>query len=464
MKWFILTHLLFSGEEEKQARSKKAKNSIDDGKNVQNKAQVINDLSSQNIDSTSGQTITTDPEHSFWPASPVKQTVLLKTNHPEDCHQERPYFNSTGRSSTHSQHLRFETPADGRHWVQEPSSEDTVNAQAFETGHSVGFNTSLASAPPMSDASTHGNNPLSSFLGKPQPTVSALSSHIHALHQHVIGESQLSKPTTLSSLPPSTSFPLPNHSDFQHIARDQIPSDPFMFWRLTEEERSLLAHLSSVYQDTVLSILQMNPPKESVPLHLMTKELCIEEHEGLIRSVISFVKYLQDFRQLGIDDQIALVKASNDPVLSLRACALYISEKEAWLCNYGYITQEHQRHIYPDNPFIDQFLQFCSTVKKIVKNDTTLYALLHCVILFDPNDERITDRQSVNMIRGKFLTLLRHYLESVYSYCHSDRYMLVLQELILYLRDLCHESRYLMKKIFPKISNELLVELYDLDQ
>ncbi|XP_025096039.1 nuclear hormone receptor family member nhr-48-like [Pomacea canaliculata] len=144
-------------EEEKQARSKKAKNSIDDGKNVQNKAQVINDLSSQNIDSTSGQTITTSPEHSFWPASPVKQTVLLKSNPPGDCHQERPYFNSTGRSSTHSQHLRFETPADGRHWVQEPSSEGTVNVQTFETGHSVGFNTSLASAPPMSDASTHGN-------------------------------------------------------------------------------------------------------------------------------------------------------------------------------------------------------------------------------------------------------------------------------------------------------------------
>ena len=40
--------------------------------------------------------------------------------------------------------------------------------------------------------------------------------------------------------------------DIKALTRDQLPSDPHMYWRLSEEERMLLTLMSSAYEDTVL--------------------------------------------------------------------------------------------------------------------------------------------------------------------------------------------------------------------
>ena len=150
-------------------------------------------------------------------------------------------------------------------------------------------------------------------------------------------------------------------------------------------------------------------------------------------------------------------------VLGIQSCALYIAEKEAWLTRMGYFTVEHCKMLLPNHPLSDPALNYCRSVKSIVKNDVTLYALLHCVVLFDPCDERVIDRQLINSIRDKYIILLRHYLESVYSYRHSEKYMMALQENLIFYRNLCQEGKPLVKKFFPSIPNKLLVEVMDLE-
>ena len=97
---------------------------------------------------------------------------------------------------------------------------------------------------------------------------------------------------------------------FQHVPRDALPSDPYMYWRLSEEERCLLTQLSAAYQDTLLSVLKGSPPREAIKSQLITPELYLQECELEARSVINFSKRMEDFRQLRQDEQIALLKAS----------------------------------------------------------------------------------------------------------------------------------------------------------
>jgi hypothetical protein len=59
-----------------------------------------------------------------------------------------------------------------------------------------------------------------------------------------------------------------------------------------------------------------------------------------------------------------------------------VVERDAWLTSYGYCTPDHCRLLLPNHPLMDHCIDYCRVVKSIVKNDVTLYALLHCLVLF----------------------------------------------------------------------------------
>nr|KAG5705231.1 hypothetical protein BaRGS_011257 [Batillaria attramentaria] len=172
-----------------------------------------------------------------------------------------------------------------------------------------------------------------------------------------------------------------------------------MYWRLSEEERSLLAKLSADYQDTVLSFLKNNPPRDYLPPAQLTNELFHEICDAEVR----------------------------------------------------------------DYPYLDVDTKYCKIIKDIVKNDFTLYALLHCLVLFDPSDEKVIDRQLISSIRDKYVILLRHYLESVYSYNHSEKYLIALLDKLLFQRNMHLENKPLYKKFFPQAPNQLILEVWDID-
>lgn len=294
-------------------------------------------------------------------------------------------------------------------------------------------------------------------------TSDSVSTASFPVHGIFVGSSGSQLSTTSPQASTASSYMPQPPAEFHHVPRDQLPSDPYMYWRLSEEERCLLTKLSTAYQDTVLSILQSNPPKDYIIPESLSKDCYLQECEAQTRNAIRFVKQMEDFQQLNIDNQIALLKASTGQVIGLRNSALYIAEKDAWLTSFGYMTSENAARIFPDSPHFQKGKHFCKAVKAIVKNDITMYALLHCLILFDPSDDRVLDRQLVNSIRDKYVILLRHYLESLYSYRYSDKYLMALQANLAFYREVAQDKRHLVKKLFPGISNQLLLEVYDLN-
>nr|KAG5699026.1 hypothetical protein BaRGS_025420 [Batillaria attramentaria] len=231
-------------------------------------------------------------------------------------------------------------------------------------------------------------------------------------------------------------YPLPGPAArlFRHVPRDQLPSDPFMYWIVSSEERLVLAHLTTAYQDVLLSLPERGicrnmPIADSYFLNDFLNEI-----DDAMYKIVQFSKHISDFRLVRKDDQIAMLKASAMQTLGIACCAVYVHERDCWLSLRGDLTLSHLRRLTNDDPYIQTGVEYCRSVKSLAKNDFTIYALIHCIILFDPRDAKILDRQLINQTRDKYVIILKHYLESQYSYLFADEYFVAIQDRV---REMC---------------------------
>ncbi|XP_070209943.1 vitamin D3 receptor B-like isoform X2 [Littorina saxatilis] len=255
-------------------------------------------------------------------------------------------------------------------------------------------------------------------------------------------------------------------TDLRTLTRDQLPSDPHMYWRLSEEERMLLTLMSAAYEDTILVSLRERQTSAILDSSDFGITDFLSDCDIQVRNAVSFVKRLEDFRRLNFDDQIACFKSSIGSVMAVRNAYIFVAERNAWLMIKGQMTEELCKSLFPYNPYLGWGTELCRELKAVIKNDITIYALLHCILLFNPSSEKVADRQMVSTMRDKYVVLLRHYLEATFSYVYSEDYVRVLQNIVLEFGELNRVSTKLAKEMHCPGSDdcvrfELLMELHD---
>ena len=232
-------------------------------------------------------------------------------------------------------------------------------------------------------------------------------------------------------------------TDLRTLTRDQLPSDPHMYWRLSEDERMLLTLMSAAYEDTLLASLRSCQCSVTLDASTYTLSDFLADCNVQVHHSVDFVKRLEDFQQLDLSDQIACFKASIGSVMSVRNGFIFVDERDSWLMLKGELPVELCAEIFPENPYVDWGTELCRDIKALAKNDVTIYALLHCILLFNPSHEKVSNRQLVSRVRAKYIILLRHYLEATFSFAFAEDYVRLLQDAVVQIQELGRVTREL---------------------
>ena len=221
---------------------------------------------------------------------------------------------------------------------------------------------------------------------------------------------------------------------FVHVERNELPWDIQLYWPLTEAERVLLTQVTTSYTTIQLALTPPENAECTAGGQPSQMEFMMYNLEAVLRKSVLYAKAIPEFRTLREVDQIALLKASALKTYMLRSAALYIVERRAWPSYMGDVYVDDARNIFQSqSKGVDDFAEFCMSLKSVTKTNFMLYALLHCIVVFDVRDTQLEERCKVNGLKDKYLLLLKHYLESEYSYLHASRYML---ELFAQLEDI----------------------------
>lgn len=338
------------------------------------------------------------------------------------------------------------SPRNGNHSNgRNTAATETLNAHSINSINSSSLNTT--------DCSYHHFSPGTDMTSplKPSPSGNPMVSQQVTPATAAAGHGTWHIPSS----PPAKEFqPVPSHL---------LPSDPHMYWRLTGEERGLLTHISATYQNTILRLPQQGGAAERTEraVNNITLEDLLGRCDVCAHNVVKLMKGLGDYRKLQIEDQLAALKACAMGTLILKGAACFVVERDAWIKAYGELPVSFFVRVTGHEKLIRQHAEFCRSLKILLKNDVTMYALLQCVMLFDPREPNIADRQLVNSMRDKYLQLLKHYLESQVSYTYADAYLQFLREKLADLKVLA-EKMTLMFKEWTALIQPLMIEVLSL--
>ncbi|XP_064604022.1 nuclear hormone receptor HR96-like isoform X2 [Liolophura sinensis] len=244
------------------------------------------------------------------------------------------------------------------------------------------------------------------------------------------------------------------------VSNAALPADPLLYRQLTSSESVLLDELKVMYETTLGSFHYDSYFGESE--NYANVNQLVNNSEVCVRKLIKFVKKLEDFRMLSQEDQITALKACVLNTLLLRSVFFYSIEKDAWLTPSGDIPTDILKKATGFHNLHDSHIQYCKTVKSLVRDNLKILGVLQVVIVFNPDGQGITHREAVADIQDKYVILLKHYLESEFSYSHAKELHPQLLLKIAELKGLSEEHAKVLLQVNPHQIEPLLLEIFNL--
>ncbi|XP_076461958.1 vitamin D3 receptor B-like [Babylonia areolata] len=303
------------------------------------------------------------------------------------------------------------------------------------------------------------------------PSSSASSTHTpSSCHELLLSPSSSASSTHTPSscheplLSPSSSASSTTHTDtsekeFQPVPPHCFPSDPSMYRKLVEDEQMVINDFAMWYETTVAAMPDIAYSK---PENYQNANDLVNNSEICVRQLIRFVKRLDDFRSLRQEDQIAALKGSVMTSLLLRSVAFYVVEKDAWLTAKGEIPTSILQEATGFGSLHSMHVSYCRSLKAIILNNFTLYALMQVMLIFQPDSPNLVDRELVSNLQDKYMGLLKHYLESKFSFEFAQRYFVAILEKVSDLKKLSEQHSRILLQVNPSQIEPLMLEILNL--
>ncbi|GFR58101.1 nuclear hormone receptor HR96-like isoform X2 [Elysia marginata] len=247
---------------------------------------------------------------------------------------------------------------------------------------------------------------------------------------------------------------------FNHVPRERLSQDPRMYYQMSHEEQCLLNSITNVYKNTLGAMLEHGPYTEEKEYQ---KPVDLVNHsEIVVRKLIVFVKNLEDFKLLSQDDKMAALKACVMNTLLLRSTVFYIVERDAWITPNGEVPSSILRNATGFVSLHNHHVYYCRRVKSMALDDFSVYALLQALVVFDPAGANICNRVQMSSLQDRYLILLKHYFESIYSYEFAKEYYVSALDRLCDLKVLSEQHAQVLLQVNPVDVEPLMLEVLNL--
>ncbi|XP_074643728.1 vitamin D3 receptor B-like [Tubulanus polymorphus] len=268
---------------------------------------------------------------------------------------------------------------------------------------------------------------------------------------NVMSPSEASPPSVPSSL---SSTPVPD----ELLCQSPMPvfsNSPQPSRKLTNDEYFLITEIANAYEITFTK-LDENPSENSSLNQLVNAS-------GLIvRRLIKFAKRLEDFLHMSQDCQIWLLKGVVLSTLFLRSAEHYNPEKDSWITPNGEIPTIVLKKATGYVELHEEHVKYCQSLKPLIQNDTNIMGIMQTISLFSPDRPNIRERESVSNLQDKYMSLLKHYLESRHSYAHARNLYPRLLSKLDELQQLTENHGKVLLHVNPNEIEPLMLEVFDL--
>ena len=251
--------------------------------------------------------------------------------------------------------------------------------------------------------------------------------------------------------------------DFNLLSTPEIfPStntvkDPNKYRVLAAEEMVLFAELGEVYKKT---LGEMICERTSGAYNNCTD--LINNSEVAVRRLITFFKHLEDFQKISHDDQIAALKACVLCSILLRSAYFFDAEKSTWTTINGEVSSSVLKKSTGYGEIHDIHTDFCRKMKELIGSDTVAFALIQLICSFNPEGKDIKCPAQVSNLQDKYIILLKHYLESEFSYSGGQTLFFKLMMMLLDMRRVADFHNEILLKANPREIAPLMLEVLDL--
>lgn len=195
---------------------------------------------------------------------------------------------------------------------------------------------------------------------------------------------------------------------------------------LSEEERVKLECLSGSFMQFVNSETEI-----TLNLDLTCIQGQLNFSAFMVNDFVRFIKTNDDFRSLTVDTQSACLKAHLLSCFVLHSIYTYNPRT----CTFDALGRSiHEVFVIESfTPHCDvalDFIKLCRESQKKITHDHNIHAILQMILVLSPDGVDILMRRHLSNIQDKYLILLKHHIESNFSFsCRREMYAYLLQKL-----------------------------------
>uniref|UniRef100_A0A8C4RY13 Nuclear receptor subfamily 1 group I member 2 n=1 Tax=Erpetoichthys calabaricus TaxID=27687 RepID=A0A8C4RY13_ERPCA len=176
--------------------------------------------------------------------------------------------------------------------------------------------------------------------------------------------------------------------------------------------------ISSQEQLHTVNNEQPNTSDGSENLHFSMLPHVADLSTYMIQQIIYFAKSLSEFRNLFIEDQIALLKGAAFEICQIRFNTVFNKDTGFWECGPLQYDIHDAAFAGFQSHLLDPLLKFHYTLRNLNLHDAE-YVLMQAISLFSPDRPGLTNQHVIDQCQEDFAITLKNYIDTKHCQPHS---------------------------------------------